>query len=95
MNNLKTGILLTLLTVLLVFAGHALGGAQGAMIAFFFALLFAIVTVVWIPCINLVNFLVGKILADYSTFGCAIALQKRGMCTLLFHVGISAHFCKS
>ena len=39
MNNLKTGILLTLLTVLLVFAGHALGGPQGAMIAFVFALL--------------------------------------------------------
>ncbi len=39
MNNLKTGILLTLLTVLLVFAGHALGGPQGAMIAFAFALL--------------------------------------------------------
>ncbi len=38
MNNLKTGILLTLLTVLLVFAGSALGGQQGAMIAFAFAL---------------------------------------------------------
>ncbi len=39
MNNLNTGILLTLLTVLLVLAGNALGGAQGAMIAFVFALL--------------------------------------------------------
>ena len=39
MNNLKTGILLTLLTVILVFAGASLGGQQGAMIAFGFALL--------------------------------------------------------
>ena len=39
MNNLKTGILLTLLTVLLVVAGSALGGQHGALIAFVFALL--------------------------------------------------------
>ncbi len=39
MNNLKTGILLTLLTVLLVWAGAALGGQQGAILAFGFALL--------------------------------------------------------
>ncbi len=39
MNNLKTGILLTLLTVLLVFAGGSLGGQSGALIAFGFALL--------------------------------------------------------
>jgi heat shock protein HtpX len=37
MNNLKTGVLLTVLTVLLVFAGSALGGPQGAVIAFVFA----------------------------------------------------------
>ena len=36
MNNLKTGILLTLLTVLLVWAGAALGGQQGAILAFEF-----------------------------------------------------------
>jgi heat shock protein HtpX len=39
MNNLKTGILLTLLTVLLVVAGSMLGGQHGALIAFVFALL--------------------------------------------------------
>jgi len=39
MNNLKTGILLTLLTVLLVSAGGALGGPQGAAIAFGIAIL--------------------------------------------------------
>ena len=39
MNNLKTSLLLTVLTVLLVFAGSALGGQQGAIIAFVFALL--------------------------------------------------------
>ena len=39
MNNLKTGILLTLLTVLLVFAGASLGGQGGALFAFGFALL--------------------------------------------------------
>ncbi len=37
MNNLKTGILLTLLTLLLVFLGSAFGGQQGAIIAFGFA----------------------------------------------------------
>jgi heat shock protein HtpX len=37
-NNLKTGILLTLLTVLLVWAGAALGGQQGMIIAFGFAI---------------------------------------------------------
>jgi heat shock protein HtpX len=39
MNNFKTGILLTLLTVLLVAAGSVLGGQHGALIAFVFALL--------------------------------------------------------
>ena len=39
MNNLKTGILLTLLTLLLVFLGSALGGQQGAIIAFGFAVI--------------------------------------------------------
>jgi len=39
MNNFKTGILLTLLTLLLVVVGSALGGQQGAIIAFVFALL--------------------------------------------------------
>ncbi len=39
MNNLKTGILLTLLTLLLVFLGSAFGGQQGAIIAFGFALI--------------------------------------------------------
>ncbi|MDP3703581.1 MAG: zinc metalloprotease HtpX, partial [Candidatus Omnitrophota bacterium] len=34
MNVLKTGFLLALLTVLLVFIGHLMGGAQGATIAF-------------------------------------------------------------
>lgn len=39
MNNFKTGLLLTLLTVLLVVAGSVLGGQHGALIAFVFALL--------------------------------------------------------
>lgn len=39
MNVLKTGFLLALLTVLLVFLGHLMGGAQGATFAFVFALL--------------------------------------------------------
>jgi len=39
MNTLKTGFLLALLTVFLVFLGHLMGGTQGAMIAFAFALL--------------------------------------------------------
>ena len=39
MNVLKTGILLSLLTVLLVFIGQLLGGTQGAMMAFVIALL--------------------------------------------------------
>jgi heat shock protein HtpX len=38
MNNLKTGVLLTVLTVLLVLAGSSLGGQQGAIIAFALAL---------------------------------------------------------
>jgi len=38
MNVLKTGFLLALLTVLLVFIGQLLGGAQGATTAFIFAL---------------------------------------------------------
>ena len=38
MNVLKTGLLLSLLTVLLVAVGHLLGGQQGAMTAFVFAL---------------------------------------------------------
>jgi heat shock protein HtpX len=37
MNNFKTGFLLILLTVLLVLAGSALGGQQGAIIALVFA----------------------------------------------------------
>ena len=39
MNVLKTGILLSVLTVLLVFIGQLLGGARGAVTAFAFALL--------------------------------------------------------
>lgn len=39
MNMLKTGFLLALLTVLLVFLGHLMGGTQGATIAFVFALI--------------------------------------------------------
>jgi len=39
MNVLKTGFLLSLLTVLLVFIGHLLGGAQGAAFAFLFTLM--------------------------------------------------------
>ena len=38
MNVLKTGFLLALLTVLLVFLGQLMGGTQGAMVAFGFAL---------------------------------------------------------
>ena len=38
MNVLKTGILLSLLTVLLVFVGQLIGGSQGAATAFIFAL---------------------------------------------------------
>ena len=38
MNVLKTGILLSLLTVLLVAVGHLLGGSSGAVTAFVFAL---------------------------------------------------------
>ena len=38
MNTLKTGFLLALLTVLLVFLGQLIGGANGAMTAFVFAL---------------------------------------------------------
>ena len=38
MNVLKTGFLLSLLTVLLVFIGHLIGGAQGATTAFVFAM---------------------------------------------------------
>ncbi len=38
MNQLKTGLLLSILTVLLVFVGQLIGGAQGAMTAFMFAL---------------------------------------------------------
>ncbi len=34
MNNLKTGLLLTLLTCLLVFAGYSFGGQSGALLAF-------------------------------------------------------------
>lgn len=37
MNLLKTTFLMTLMTLLLVFAGQALGGQNGAMIAFVFA----------------------------------------------------------
>ena len=37
MNNLKTGILLTLLTALFVWLGAALGGSSGAKLAFVFA----------------------------------------------------------
>ena len=39
MNVLKTGFLLSLLTVLLVFIGQVIGGTQGAMTAFVIALL--------------------------------------------------------
>ena len=38
MNNLKTGLLLTLLTCLLVFAGYSFGGQSGALLAFGLAL---------------------------------------------------------
>src|SRR3989338_1853077 len=38
MNTLKTGLLLSVLTVLLVFVGQLIGGANGAMTAFVFAL---------------------------------------------------------
>ena len=44
MNVLKTGFLLALLTVLLVFLGHLMGGTQGATIAFIIALLINLVT---------------------------------------------------
>ena len=39
MNVLKTGILLSVLTVLLVFVGRLIGGPSGAAMAFAFALL--------------------------------------------------------
>ena len=39
MNQFKTGLLLSLLTVLLVAVGHLLGGTSGATTAFLFALL--------------------------------------------------------
>jgi heat shock protein HtpX len=38
MNNLKTGLLLTVLTLLLIWAGAALGGQTGMLIAFVFAI---------------------------------------------------------
>ena len=39
MNYLKTGLLLVVLTLLLVWIGGIVGGARGAMIAFLFALI--------------------------------------------------------
>ncbi|RJP25097.1 MAG: zinc metalloprotease HtpX [Candidatus Abyssobacteria bacterium SURF_5] len=39
MNTLRTAFLLTALTLLLIFVGQAVGGRDGAMIAFFFALI--------------------------------------------------------
>jgi len=44
MNMLKTMVLLTVLTVLLVVCGQAIGGPRGAMFAFAFALLFNLCT---------------------------------------------------
>ena len=44
MNALKTGLLLSLLTVLLVFIGRLLGGTSGAMAAFIVALLINLVS---------------------------------------------------
>ena len=44
MNVLKTGFLLALLTVLLVFLGHLIGGTQGATIALAFALVLNFIT---------------------------------------------------
>ncbi|MBI2495131.1 MAG: zinc metalloprotease HtpX [Candidatus Omnitrophica bacterium] len=44
MNVLKTGLLLSVLTVLLVFIGRLVGGPQGAMGAFVFALLINLVS---------------------------------------------------
>lgn len=43
MNVLRTGLLLALLTVLLVFIGHLMGGAQGATIAFIITLVMNVV----------------------------------------------------
>lgn len=43
MNVLKTGLLLSILTVLLVFVGQLLGGGQGAAGAFLFALVMNVV----------------------------------------------------
>ena len=44
MNVLKTGFLLSMLTLLLVGVGHLLGGQQGAMIAFAFAMVMNLVS---------------------------------------------------
>ena len=44
MNVLKTGLLLSVLTVLLVFMGQLVGGANGAVTAFVFALLINLVS---------------------------------------------------
>lgn len=44
MNMLKTGLLLAVLTVLLVFVGQLMGGSQGATTAFVFALLMNLVS---------------------------------------------------
>ncbi len=44
MNMIKTGFLLALLTVFLVFLGHLMGGTQGATMAFGFALLMNLAT---------------------------------------------------
>ena len=44
MNVFKTGFLLSLLTVLLVFIGQLLGGPQGAMTAFIVALVINLVS---------------------------------------------------
>jgi len=44
MNTLKTGLLLSVLTVLLVFVGQLIGGAQGAMTMFIFALVINLVS---------------------------------------------------
>lgn len=44
MNQLKTGLLLSVLTALLVFVGHLMGGNQGAMTAFTFALVMNLVS---------------------------------------------------
>ncbi|MCC6423121.1 MAG: zinc metalloprotease HtpX [Phycisphaerales bacterium] len=77
-NNVKTAVLMGLLTALILFAGHLLGGRQGVVIALFFAAAMNFVGYFFSDKIALASMRAEEVGPDHELYQIVAGLAQRG-----------------